>query len=131
MEKYIEAWLNKDVRLFLSLLDEDVVVHECTGDTYLNKQVAENWFNGWHAEGNKVLAWDIKNHFYDEEKEVATVTWRFTCLYQEKEYTFDGATVVKFRDDKIVELDEYQMETEKRFPYMEKRNDRIKYEMRE
>jgi hypothetical protein len=44
------------------------------------------------------VAWDIKGYFHDEEKEVATVTWRFTCLYQEKEYIFDGASVVKFRE---------------------------------
>lgn len=118
ISEYFESWINRDEELFLSLLDDDIVINECTGASYLNKQIAGKWFKGWHAEGNKVLVWDIKDHFYDEEKEVAIVKWRYICLYLEKEHMFDGASVVKFRKNKIVGLDEYQMEAEKKFPYI-------------
>lgn len=117
VEDYFKAWIDQDKDLFLTLLHDEVVVYECTGDTYLNKNIAEKWFIGWHAEGNKVLSWDIFEHFYDEENQTATVTWVFKCCYHSNEYTFEGSTILNFKNDLIIKLSEYQMNVEKKHPY--------------
>lgn len=118
-DDYFKAWIERDKELFLSLLDPNVVINECTGDSYLNKVVAGNWFKGWHEEGNHVLSWDINECFFDKSKEVASAIWRFVCVYKGQEYSFDGVTMIRFNENKIISLDEYQMEVIKKYPYSE------------
>jgi len=68
-ENYFDSWLKQDLKGFLSLLHDDIIIHECTGDVYNNKSIARMWFEDWNVDGNKVLRWDIINKFYDNDKE--------------------------------------------------------------
>ena len=118
VDDYFKSWLKQDKEGFLSLLHEDVVVKECTGDVYKNKMIAEKWFEGWNVDGNKVFRWDISNRYYDNEKETAIIEWEFECLYEYNIYCFLGISTIRFKADLIYKLNEYQMDKEKKYPYL-------------
>lgn len=116
-ENYFDSWLKQDKKEFLSLLHDDVMIQECTGDIHNNKSIARKWFEGWNVGGNKVLKWDINNKFYDNGKETVILEWEFECLYEFIKYVFQGASTICFKENLIYKLNEYQMNIEKKHPY--------------
>lgn len=50
--------------------------------------------------------WQIKKLGFDEENQTAFVEWRFKCVYGAKQYEWDGASIVYFKDSQIIELNE-------------------------
>ncbi len=100
IDEYFSSWIHQNRNQFLSLLDEDIVVKECTGDVYEGIEAAQTWFETWNGNGNKVLSWEISNRYFDVKNEVATVIWLFECLFEGENFIFEGASVVKFRNNK-------------------------------
>ena len=117
INNYFNSWLQQDKELFLSQLHDEIIVRECTGDMYNNKVIASNWFAGWNIEGNKVLRWEICESHYDREKQVAVVEWVFECMYESNKYSFEGASIVEFKDGLIIKIGEYKMDINKKYPY--------------
>lgn len=117
IDRYFKSWLEQDKEAFLSLLHEEILVKECTGDTYNNKAIAQRWFEGWNKEGNKVLNWDISSRYYDQDSQVAVVEWKFECLYDYNAYSFLGSSIVGFKDELIIKLFEFQMDIDEKYPY--------------
>ncbi len=117
VDNYFKAWLDQNKALFLSLLHNKIIVKECTGDMYKSKSICNDWFDGWHKHNNKVLQWDITQRNYDEEKQTVVVEWLFTCQFEEAVYTFEGCSLIEFKDDLIIGLREYQMDVNKKYPY--------------
>ncbi len=116
-ENYFDSWLKQDLKGFLSLLHDDIIIHECTGDVYNNKSIARMWFEDWNVDGNKVLRWDIINKFYDNDKETVILEWEFECVYEYKQYAFQGSSTICFKESLIYKINEYQMNIEKKYPY--------------
>lgn len=117
VDRYFESWLSQDKNQFLAQLHQNVKVQECTGDVYNDKNTAKKWFEAWNVNGNKVLKWDIKKRFFDEENKVVVVTWTFKCIFDYTNYIFDGTSIIEFKDGLIIKLDEYQMEASKKYPF--------------
>ncbi len=117
IDNYFRSWLEQDKELFLSQLHNDIVVRECTGDMYINKDISSKWFEGWNVEGNKVLRWDILGRYYDYMNQVGVVEWIFKCIYEYKDYSFKGSSIVAFKDNLIVKINEYQMDINKKYPF--------------
>lgn len=81
-ENYIDSWLTKELKLFLSLLSSDIYIRECYGATYLSLAQAEKWFIHWNQpDNNKVLSWKICKHYYDFDEEVSIFEWSFAYIY--------------------------------------------------
>lgn len=117
IEKYIKAWKEKDLDLFLSVLHNLVEVRECTGAIYQDKETLEKWFIDWNQGTNKVIYWEIKSFGFDKKKSAAFVEWKFKCSYENKEYEFEGSSAVYFKDGLILKVNEYEMKLEKFYPY--------------
>lgn len=115
-QKLIEAWINKDVKQFLSVCDEGISYTESFGAQYCGKVECEKWFIHWNSPvENKVESWDIKASHFDGE--IGFFTWNFKCVYEGKEEQFDGCSLVKFSGNLIVELQEFAQEQRKFRPY--------------
>lgn len=117
VESYFWSWLTNDINRFKQLLHADIVVEECSGDTYVGKDTCETWFKTWNKTGNKVMTWNITKTILESLNSEIIVEWQFACDYDFKAYSFDGCSVFEFRDHKIVSLKEFQMEKEKKYPY--------------
>ncbi|XOQ37490.1 MAG: SnoaL-like domain-containing protein [Lactococcus sp.] len=106
--KYTQSWEN------------DVVITECYGATYVGKTEAQKWFQYWTAPAeNQVVKWDILAEFEDSVKNTAFFNWRFHYLYQGQANVFEGLSQVAFSDTgKITELKEYEMAFDKTRPYL-------------
>ncbi|MFA5015586.1 MAG: nuclear transport factor 2 family protein [Actinomycetota bacterium] len=117
IEKYIEAWKEKDLKMFLDVLHDHAEVRECTGAEYLGKKTLEKWFTSWNQGTNRVIYWEIKSFGFDRKKSAAFVEWKFKCSYENKEYEFEGSSAVYFKDGLILKVNEYEMKLEKFYPY--------------
>lgn len=117
INEYFESWIKKDIKMFSKVLHEAAIVRECTGAVMEGKSELVSWFTHWNNSENKVEYWQIKKLGFDEENQTAFVEWRFKCLYDAKQYEWDGASLVYFKDSQIFELNEYEMKQMKFFPY--------------
>lgn len=117
IEKYIKAWKEKDFKMLLSVLHEQAEVRESTGAVYQGKETLEKWFISWNQGTNKVIYWEINSFGFDEKREVAFIEWKFKCSYENKEYEFEGSSIVYFKDNLIFGINEYEMKLEKFYPY--------------
>ena len=104
-ERYVEAWKRADIEAALETLDEDCVITECYGPVYRGRDKVRLWMEKWLGEGNRVLEWDILSSVSGQD--AAAFEWRFKCLYHGEESGFEGASVVRCRDGKILYMREY------------------------
>lgn len=114
---YFESWLEKNSIKFTKVMHDEAIVRECTGAVIEGKDELKRWFTEWNESGNTVIQWEIHNFGFDKERMSAFVEWKFKCIFEGKEYEWDGSSIVYFRDSFIVELNEYEMKQEKFFPY--------------
>ncbi|GGH27434.1 nuclear transport factor 2 family protein [Paenibacillus segetis] len=117
INEYFESWIKKDMEMFTKVVHDEAIIRECTGAVMEGKNELENWFTQWNNSDNKVDYWTIKEIGYDEVRNVAFVEWRFKCLFDAKEYEWEGSSIVYFKDSLIIELNEYEMKQDKFFPY--------------
>ncbi|WP_055108638.1 nuclear transport factor 2 family protein [Paenibacillus ihumii] len=114
---YFESWMEKDFIKFTKVMHDEAIVRECTGAVIEGKDELTRWFTEWNEGENTVLKWISHNFGFDKERMSAFVEWKFKCIFEGKEYEWDGSSIVYFRDSFIVELNEYEMKQEKFFPY--------------
>lgn len=107
-DRYFTAWLDADIAAFLSCLHRKAVVRECTGAAFEGLEELERWFGEWNRGENRVTQWEVSSWGFDEGEESAFIEWEFRCLYEGTEYEWLGASVVHFRDERILELNEYE-----------------------
>ena len=105
LHAYIDAWRHHDVPGVLATLTDDCVVIESYGPVYRGRARVEQWMHAWFDAGGVVDGWDLTS--YSRAGEVLVAEWRFSCTWQGRSTSFDGATVATLRDDKIVHLREY------------------------
>jgi len=117
IEKYTKAWKEKDLKMLLSVLHDRIEIRESTGAVYHGKKTLEKWFTSWNQGTNKVIYWEINSFGFDEKREVAFIEWKFKCSYENKEYEFEGSSIVYFKDELISRINEYEMKLEKFYPY--------------
>jgi len=117
VERYFKAWLDKDEELFLSTLHDEIVIKECYGPIYEDKQACKKWFREWHHNENKVLIWNIDSLYFDEDESVMTVEWYFECMFEGQQAGFLGSSVIIFENDLIISINEYSMKKEHYKPY--------------
>lgn len=117
INQYFEAWLNQDVSLLLSVVDENIIVKECYGPIYKGKRAIEKWFAEWNSGTNKVLRWEPTSFIYDSDLAEAAVEWSFQCLFDDKECEFYGSSIITFKDELIISLREYEMKKDQYYPY--------------
>lgn len=114
---YMASWLQQDTDLFASVLHEEAIVRECTGAVIAGKEELNRWFRQWHESGNRVTVWALRRIGFDETCGAAFAEWTFQCEYEGRTYTWDGSSIVRFRDGLIAEINEYEMKQEKFRPY--------------
>lgn len=117
IEKYFKAWKEKDLKMFLSVLHNQIEVRESTGAVYQGKKILGKWFASWNQGTNEVIYWEINSFGFDEKREAAFIEWKFKCKYENKEYEFEGSSIVYFNDNLIFGINEYEMKLEKSYPY--------------
>lgn len=117
IREYFESWIKKDIAMFGKVVHEEAIVRECTGAVMQGKDELKNWFHQWNESDNKVDYWAIQEIGNDEARNAAFVEWKFKCFYEAKEYEWDGASIVYFKESLIIELNEYEMKQDKFHPY--------------
>jgi ketosteroid isomerase-like protein len=103
---YFEGWREHDQAKILDTLDPDCVIVECYGPVYRGTARVAQWLNAWFGEGNRVDRWDITSLLVGNGG--VAVEWRFACTWHGTRAEFEGASIARFKGDKIVYLREYQ-----------------------
>jgi hypothetical protein len=102
---YIDGWRERDRAKILGTLDPNCVVIECNGPVYQGSGRVGEWIDAWFGEGNTVDHWEITSLFVGNDG--AAVEWRFACTWHGAPSAFEGASIVRFKDSRIVYLREY------------------------
>lgn len=116
---YTQSWEDKDLTAFIATLDDQVVITECFGATYIGKTEAAQLFQDWtKPTENHVISWDITAHFEDTARQTSFYNRCFYCAYQGKTDKFDGISQVTFSETgQIATLKEFDMTFKKFRPY--------------
>ena len=109
VEQYISGWEQNNLQLIISCLSENCVVIESHGPTYHGIRDIENWFKLWLEAKSKIFKWDIISFAFCEKEQTAFCEWDFSCISDNKKYSFLGLSVVKLLDCKIRLIHEYRM----------------------
>ena len=104
---YVEGWKEKNINKIITSIDKDCVIIESHGPTYYGCEQIHRWVHEWFDVNSIVIKWDIISFHYDSE--VGFCEWDFTCIVNEQEYNFLGASIVKYKNNKIAYLHEYRM----------------------
>ncbi|WP_049573629.1 nuclear transport factor 2 family protein [Streptomyces sp. SBT349] len=107
LRRYIDAWARHDVAGVLSTLTDDCVVVESHGPVYRGHDRVRAWMRAWFGAGGTVDSWEITSQA--SAGEVLVAEWVFSCTWEGKPATFDGATVAVLdaRRGRIARLREY------------------------
>jgi len=105
IRQYVDGWREGDAAKILGTVTDDCVITESHGPTYRGKDQVARWVDTWFGAGGEVLAWDIRS--FETLGEAACFEWSFTCKWLGERYEFEGASVVRFRDEKIASIREY------------------------
>ncbi len=101
--RYIEGWIAGDREQILSTLDSACLVIESYGPTYRGKEMVGRWIDSWFAPGNRVNHWEVTSFSTGDE------ACFFGCTYEGSRSSFEGASVARVSQGKIVFLREYAM----------------------
>ncbi len=104
---YIEGWKLGDREKILSTLDPASVVIESYGPLYRGKEMIGRWIDSWFASGNIVNRWDVTSLYVTDE--ACFFEWIFECTYAGNHSGFEGASVARLSNGKIIFLREYAM----------------------
>lgn len=106
VQTYVDGWRESNCAKILSGLDKECVVIESYGPTYCGIEKVGHWIDSWLGAGNTVDSWDITTFYVVGE--TCFFEWVFACTYAGSSYRFEGASVARLRNEKIVQLREYQ-----------------------
>jgi SnoaL-like domain len=104
---YVEGWKEGNRAKILGSLDPACVIIESDGLTYRGVEKIGRWIDTWLGDGNEVNRWDITSLYVTGE--ICFFEWVFECTFDGTRAGFEGASVVRFRNGKIVSLREYGM----------------------
>ncbi|RKN42932.1 nuclear transport factor 2 family protein [Streptomyces hoynatensis] len=105
LHDYIDGWRRHDVAAVLATLAEDCVVVESYGPVYRGRERVAQWMRAWFGAGGTVDGWEITGEAAAGDTLVAE--WVFSCTWEGKPATFDGASVARVREGRIRSLREY------------------------
>jgi hypothetical protein len=103
---YVDGWKHNQAEQVLSTLTSDCLIIESHGPTYHGKGHVLQWITSWFEEGGQIQGWAVTSFVYGDG--MAAFEWRFECSGGWGSAVFDGATVVRFEDDRISYLREYR-----------------------
>jgi hypothetical protein len=106
---YVEGWIAGNREQILSTVDPACVVIESYGPTYRGKEMVGRWIDSWFVPGNIVNRWDVTS-FYTVD-EACFFEWIFECTYLGELHNFEGASLARLSQGKIISLREYAMTT--------------------
>ena len=104
---YVHGWIAADREQILSTLAPDCVIIESYGPTYRGRDMIARWIDSWFAPGNVVTRWDITSFFALDE--ACFFEWIFECRYEGDLGGFEGASLARVSQGKIIHLREYAM----------------------
>lgn len=104
---YVEGWKSGDREQILSTLDPACVVIESYGPTYRGKEMVGRWIDSWLAPGNVVNRWDVTSLYVAND--ACFFEWIFECTYGGSRSGFEGASLARISNGKILFLREYAM----------------------
>lgn len=104
---YAEGWITGDREKILGTLDPQCVIIESHGPTYRGIEMVGRWIDSWIAPGNTVNRWDVTSLYVADE--ACFFEWVFEYTYMGNRTEFEGASLARFRNGKIVFLREYAM----------------------
>ena len=114
IKKYFQSWTTRDFSNLDTYFDEKIIYRECYGPIYIGldelHQFIDNMMNR-----QKVLNWRI-DKILPTDKNTYTVLWYFHAV-EHTEYDFDGASIIQFKDNKIIDVAEYQSKHETFRPF--------------
>lgn len=113
---YVEGWKEGDREKILGSLNPECVIIESYGPTYKGAAKVGRWIDTWFGPGNEVNRWDVTSLYFTGE--VCFFEWVFECTFAGNRDGFEGASVARFRNEKIVYLREYAM-TDKPYEWEE------------
>ena len=88
----------------------DCLIIESHGPIYRGIDKVKEWIDQWFDAGDVVNQWEITSlHCVDD---VAFFEWHFVCTVEGQRHAFGGASLVKFKQQKIVVIQEYRMTAE-------------------
>ena len=105
--RYIEGWVAGNRAQILSTLDPACLIIESYGSTYRGKEMVGRWVDSWFAPGNRVNRWEITSFYTGDE--ACFFEWIFECTYAGHRSSFEGASVARLSQGKILFLREYAM----------------------
>lgn len=109
VQQYVNGWKeNNSEKIFFSL-SQDCVVIESHGPAYQSLADVKCWFDLWLQAKSIVTRWDILAFYYDQLDKTAFFQWEFACVSNGQQYSFPGASVIKFNNQKIIFIQEYRM----------------------
>lgn len=104
IKEYFQAWVTRDFPNVDHFFTHDIYYRECTGASYCGLDEINEWIKHM-LKKQTVLEWNIDSI----EKNYSgsfIVTWFFHAK-EEKEYSFDGVSLINFVNGKISHISEY------------------------
>ncbi|BAQ56483.1 nuclear transport factor 2 family protein [Lactobacillus acetotolerans] len=114
IKQYFKMWLTKDSRNLEDIFTSNIHYIECYGAEYSGLHEIKQWMSH-KFKTQTVFQWDIKNIYHD--KNIFTVEWTFSCTENNKNFSFDGVSLITFTGDKIAEIKEFESKKEHYRPY--------------
>jgi hypothetical protein len=103
---YVNGWITNNLAQILETLTTDCLIIESHGPTYRGHELVRAWITSWFDEGGRIHRWDITS-LYSNDDAVA-FEWVFECSGSWGHSTFEGATIVRFENERISYLREYR-----------------------
>lgn len=114
VSKYFNMWVDRDFSQLDNIFCDHIYYRECYGATYFGLDEIHMWVNAMLSK-QTVLKWKIKN-IYNIDNSTIFVEWTFQAKETET-YIFDGISTIKFQNNKIISIEEYETKHETFRPY--------------
>jgi ketosteroid isomerase-like protein len=105
LQAYVDGWRRHDIPAVLDTLTDDCVVIESYGPVYRGTARVEQWMEAWFGAGGTVDGWEITSSA--AAGDVLVAEWHFECTWKGSPGAFDGSTVARLDQGRIVYLREY------------------------
>lgn len=115
IKKYFQMWIDKIKLDLTTIFTKDIQYTECYGPQYKGIDEIDEWIKH-QFEIQTVTDWTIKNIYHDQN--VTTVEWHFVYTQDNENSGFDGVSIIKFKDDLISEISEFESKDVHTRPYL-------------
>ncbi|WEV51561.1 nuclear transport factor 2 family protein [Lactobacillus sp. ESL0731] len=114
IKDYFASWVKRDFTQVPEWFSPEIFYRECYGATYQGLHELIVWLAA-SLPKQTVLEWRIDD-IEITNKNKFVVTWFFHAK-DEKEYAFDGVSLIEFKGNKIIKVSEYSAKHELTRPY--------------